>query len=223
MSSADPPSVPATGTGDGSWAVVLEVAAPGDGPVVELTSVQRLVAQLGDWRPKALYNPDRYAIQLELFALDLPRALLTAVDRHAEACRRLRLAAWPLVRAEVLTSEELEANLAAEDERMARDALPATGRPGGPSDALHQATRSLLGVTGAAEARAVLIRFVFGLGGQIAVGDTRPDPSIIPLDLSLGEGGGLFAVAEPLSVARMLLEESLPLLLEDARRVVGMA
>ncbi len=43
---------------------------------------------------------------------------------------------------------------------------------------------------------------------------------MLALDLSW-VAASLFAVAEPVSVARMLLEEALPFLLEDARRVLA--
>src|ERR671910_315634 len=48
----------------------------------------------------------------------------------------------------------------------------------------------------------------------------QPDSWGLPIDLSLGEGEPILPVAEPLSLARMQLEQMLPGLVEDARRAV---
>lgn len=207
------------------WAVVLEFAAPATGVTVDLAEIEDLVSHLADWRPSALFNPGRYAIQLQLFAGDVTGALAAAAYRHSRARDELGLAVWPLVRAEVLTPEELAAGLGAlaEAPAVTVEAVAPAIHPASVATTVHQATRALLGIHTAGEVRTILTRFVLNLGGRVAIGDVRPGPATIPLDLSLGAGGGLFAVAEPLSVARMLLEDSLPSLLEDARRVLVLA
>jgi hypothetical protein len=85
--------------------------------------------------------------------------------------------------------------------------------------AVHQATRALLYLTSAQQASQILIAAVQQLGGW-----TQPASQAgrwaLPIDLSFGAGEPVLAVAEPLSPARMLLEQALPGLVEDARRAV---
>ncbi len=202
------------------WAVVLEWESPGDGHRIELDSVEDLVDGLADWHPSALYSPARYAIQIELVARHATEALAAAHHRHGRACRQLGIAAWVLVRAEVLTRQELTASQALAGTDVVTSPAVAAGEGPQPSrsEALYQATRALLGATTAGDVRAIVIGFVVEMGGQVALG-WNAGASTLALDLSLGEGS-LFAVAEPLSVSRELLEASLPPLLADARQVL---
>ena len=204
-----------------AWAVVLELAVPDGRGTLDFATVEALVEYLADWEPSALYDPHRYAIQVQLSAPDAESALVAAIQGHDKAALALGLSFLSLVRAEVLTTEELASGQAGSGmgEMFAGSGSPAGPGDSKPSDALYQATRALLAVTSAEELRGVMANFVVEVGGRLAAGDVELDASTMPLDLSLGQGGPLFAVAQPLSAARRRLEESLPRLVEDAQRV----
>jgi DNA-binding transcriptional MerR regulator len=85
--------------------------------------------------------------------------------------------------------------------------------------ATHQATRALLYITSARQATEILIAAVHKLGGSIQPA-SQADSWALPIDLSFGEGEPILPVAEPFSLARMQLEQTLPGLVEDARRAV---
>ena len=57
------------------------------------------------------------------------------------------------------------------------------------------------------------------LGGS-TIPARQADNRALPIDLSFGDGEPILPVAEPLSLARMHLEQVLPGLVEDARRAV---
>jgi DNA-binding transcriptional MerR regulator len=84
---------------------------------------------------------------------------------------------------------------------------------------VHQATRGLLYITSAREATEILVAAVHRLGGSTIPAE-RADSWALPIDLSFGDGEPILPVAEPLSLARMQLEQALPGLVEDARRAV---
>ncbi|MFL5881544.1 MAG: hypothetical protein ACJ782_15970, partial [Actinomycetota bacterium] len=69
------------------------------------------------------------------------------------------------------------------------------------------------------EATEILIAAVHRLGGS-TIPAAQADSWALPIDLSFGEGEPVLPVAEPLSLARMQLEQVLPGLVEDARRAV---
>jgi DNA-binding transcriptional MerR regulator len=85
--------------------------------------------------------------------------------------------------------------------------------------AIHEATRGLLYITSTREASEILIAAVLRLGGS-TIPAGQADSWALPIDLSFGEGEPVLPVAEPLSLARMQLEQVLPGLVEDARRAV---
>ena len=85
--------------------------------------------------------------------------------------------------------------------------------------AIHQATRALLYITSARQATEILIAAVHKLGGSTQPA-SQAESWALPIDLSFGEGEPILPVAEPLSPARMQLEQALPGLVEDARRAV---
>ncbi len=85
--------------------------------------------------------------------------------------------------------------------------------------ATHQATRALLYITSARQATEILIAAVHKLGGSTQPA-SQAESWALPIDLSFGEGEPILPVAEPLSPARMQLEQALPGLVEDARRAV---
>lgn len=87
--------------------------------------------------------------------------------------------------------------------------------------ATHQATRALLYITTAREATDILADLVRRLGGSTAPAN-QAGSWALPIDLTFGEDEPILPVAEPLSVARLRLEQLLPGLVEDARRAVAL-
>jgi DNA-binding transcriptional MerR regulator len=87
---------------------------------------------------------------------------------------------------------------------------------------VHQATRALLHIRNAQEAVDIVTGVATRLGARIVPANTADD-SALPIDLSFGEGEPILPAADPLSVARLRLEEVLPGLVEDARRAVQLA
>ena len=104
--------------------------------------------------------------------------------------------------------------------RQRRRTATAAGQPDWELlETAHQATRALLYITSAREATEILIAAVHRLGGATVPAE-RADSWALPIDLSFGDGEPILPVAEPLSLARMRLEQALPGLVEDARRAV---
>lgn len=93
--------------------------------------------------------------------------------------------------------------------------------------ALADAYRALRHAATPAAMTAVAVELVDALGGEVVSEDELASPGassvgpqvlaadVLPVDLSLGEGPGLFVRAEPLGVARMRLEAILPLFVGD--------
>ncbi len=84
---------------------------------------------------------------------------------------------------------------------------------------VHEATRSLFRLRTGGDVRPVAEHLVHELGGQLVPAGTD-DPSVIPVDISFGEGEPLLVAAPPGSAARALLERHLPLFVQDARDVL---
>jgi DNA-binding transcriptional MerR regulator len=104
--------------------------------------------------------------------------------------------------------------------RQQRRTAAAAGQPDWEMlQATHQATRALLYITSAREATEILAAAVRRLGGS-TIPAGQADSRALPIDLSFGDGEPILPVAEPLSLARMQLEQVLPGLVEDARRAV---
>lgn len=85
--------------------------------------------------------------------------------------------------------------------------------------ALLAATRSVLTARTETEIVTAIARFGLSLGGRLVPAD-QDDGSSIPLDVMLGTGPPVLFDAEALSIARMRLEQFLPLLVEDARTAI---
>jgi GGDEF domain-containing protein len=96
--------------GGTDWIVLLEVSG-GNRSTIDARRFHGLVASFGPVAPATLFSPDRYALQLAVRAHDAVSALSTAIDRWHRALRRCDLPDWQLVRAEVMTPAELEAEL----------------------------------------------------------------------------------------------------------------
>ncbi len=104
--------------------------------------------------------------------------------------------------------------------RQRQRTAAAAGQPGWEVlQTTHEATRGLLYITSAREATEILAAAVHRLGGS-TVPASQADSWALPIDLSFGDGEPILPVAEPLSLARMQLEQVLPGLVEDARRAV---
>jgi DNA-binding transcriptional MerR regulator len=104
--------------------------------------------------------------------------------------------------------------------RQRRQTAAAAGQPDWQLlETVHQATRGLLYIASTREATEILIAAVHRLGGS-TIPAGQADSWALPIDLSFGEDEPILPVAEPLSLARMQLEQMLPGLVEDARRAV---
>jgi len=88
--------------------------------------------------------------------------------------------------------------------------------------AVYEATRSLLRLRTNGDARRVAEHLVRELGGQLVPAGTD-DPSVIPVDVSFGDGEPLLAAASLGSAARTLLERHLASFLLDARHVLQLS
>lgn len=104
-----------------------------------------------------------------------------------------------------------------------RDERPVPGLGLGDQDAavaLLAATRAVLLASTDAEVVSAVARFGLDVGGRLV--PARADAgSAVPLDIMIGIGPPVLLDAEALSVARMRLEQFLPMLVEDARCAVA--
>ncbi|MBV9410907.1 MAG: hypothetical protein JO148_04885 [Acidimicrobiia bacterium] len=177
--------------------------------------MESVLAQLADRYPSALYAPDRCAVQFLIEDADGPAAaLVEGVDVWRRAALDVAFPHGDLVRAEVKTPAELVAEFDDQEQTKAAQ-VPADQHA---QASAYEATRKLLHANSPREAVSVLSALVRHLGGTTV----RPRPGdarILDYDLSLGEGDPMVAAAEPYSIARLSLEEVLPSVTEDARRV----
>lgn len=81
--------------------------------------------------------------------------------------------------------------------------------------------RALLHIGSAADAVDALHRAVRALGGTVIGADDATE-EVLAIDVSLGEGPKLFVAVEPLSIARMHLERTLPQLVDDAEHAIAL-
>src|SRR5450755_4223528 len=88
--------------------------------------------------------------------------------------------------------------------------------------AVHEATRSLLRLRTGGDARRLAEHLVRELGGRLVPAGTD-DPSVIPVDLSFGDGEPLLAAAPPGSTARAVLDRHLTPFLLDSRHVLQLS
>jgi hypothetical protein len=85
---------------------------------------------------------------------------------------------------------------------------------------VHETTRAMVHAATPADVVSAVTAFVRGVGASVV--DADIDEAVMPVDLSFGEGPPMLPRADPLSVARLMLEQSLPELVEDARRLVDL-
>jgi hypothetical protein len=197
------------------WVVIIEATTNRDGDSFDFTAVQDLLGRLREWHASGLYNPHRYAVQLHIAAVAPYEALRCAVAYHDLATRAVGLTKSSLTRAEVLTIGEFEMGLLLPPAPTGTPS-PRT-RHGLISQELYSTTRALLRVSTPGEITELLVGFVTAVGGSVNVGECRPVPGMITVALSPGSGEQLHAVAESMSVAGMIIEQSLPTLVDDAR------
>jgi len=84
---------------------------------------------------------------------------------------------------------------------------------------LLEATRALLRIRTAIEARKVATDLVTALGGTLTSAGSE-DTGAVPVDLSFGAGEPVLPCASPTSVARMLIDRYLPSFVVDVRRAL---
>jgi len=94
------------------WIVLLEAAEGGRGAPIGRAEIGLLAASWPNPAPTVLYSEHRYALQVPVRAPSPPAALARAMDLWDCALRRTLTPHWDLVRAEVVTPEELDAELA---------------------------------------------------------------------------------------------------------------
>jgi hypothetical protein len=197
-----------------AWVVLLEMACqPGTHLAVE--TVEAVLERFADRYPSALHAPDRCALQFLVDADGPDRALAAGVALWGPAADAVGFPPADLVRAEVKTPAELDAEYDGETGPLVCH-VPADER----STAIaYEATRRLARSRSAREASSVLAALVRHLGGAIV--PPRPgDARTLDIDLSLGVGPPMVPAADPYSVTRLCLEEILPAAAEDARRIV---
>ena len=198
------------------WVVVLEAGGGAhDGGYVDIEAVEALAAAMGDPEAIALYSPDCYALQFTVEAPTPSAALQQAEQRWHGALVGVAVPPWPLARTEVLRPDGL-----ALFELGPGDLPVLTAADDDVAAAVREVTSGLMVARSQVQVVHLLVRFVHRLGGQhIDRGAAGPDAIPLDLDLSAGiEVGSV--VAEPLSLSRLHLEETLPGVLEDARRVL---
>jgi hypothetical protein len=197
-----------------AWVIVLELACkPGTSLTVEI--VEGVLERLADHHPAALHAPDRCAVQFLMHADSPARALAAGVELWGPVALAAGFPAADLVRAEVKTPAELEAEYDESDGPLVSH-IPADEAA---TAIAYDATRRLLRCRTPREVASVLSALVRHLGGAILPPDPG-DPRTLDLDISLGEGPPMVAAAEPCSMARLCLEEVLPGAVDDARRAV---
>lgn len=170
---------------------------------------------LSVWHPTGLWDSSRYAIQLRVPAPTCAESLRRAMAYHRHAARAAGLPAATLLRAEVLTLQELERSW---DDDGGSD-LAGSGAL--LCDELYTATRGLISASTSAEVTSILHRFVELVGGTTEPGVARHLPGTCDIDLPIDGGEAHHATAEALSVAGLILESVLPTLLTDARQTLA--
>ena len=90
------------------WVVLLEADGAGRA-VIDPDALDRLSEHVGDCRPRILRSADRYALQLLLTAPSALDAHAAALDRWNRALSAIGAPSWPVVRTEVMTLLEFEA------------------------------------------------------------------------------------------------------------------
>lgn len=126
------------------WIVLLEAANERGASTIDPVSFGQMVSSWATPAPTILYSPDRYALQVAVTAPNAASALASAMSRWTDALSRNGLPIWDLVRAEILTPEELEneiqaAECASDGTEAVPHAPPATGEDSEEAELLRRA------------------------------------------------------------------------------------
>ena len=205
--------------GEEDWIIVVEAAPKLAGQHYNLSLMQSLVERLWEWEACGLHDRERYALQLRLTAPSPLAALNAAVEHQARAHRALNLPRSSLVRAEVLTYGDYH--------RSCDTDLwgPRTQAHGDVSavvcEEAYTSTRALLHAGSMTALSLILAEFTYAVGAAVQVGPMRDDSSMTRVHIGLAGSDHLHAVAEPISVAGMMIERCLPSLVDDAKRVAS--
>lgn len=204
----------ATGLGETTrWVALLEFAVDHGEAPFEFDEVAALVEALDDWASTALYNPTRYAIQIQVDAEEPDTAMRLATNAHRGAVVSGVIRPAKLMRGEVLTLAEFEGD--AERALSLEDLALTRGRSDLACNEVYDATRALVGATSRAQVDAIVFEFVLSIGAEVSVGPRRPGIGEVVIDLAI-DHPPTYAVAEANSVTGLLLETALPTLLQDA-------
>ncbi|MDQ1393200.1 MAG: hypothetical protein QOF30_2177 [Acidimicrobiaceae bacterium] len=202
------------------WVIVLEFIPPSPREPFAYGPVNALVEEMRGWQPVALFSTDRYALQLRVAAPRPADALRHGLALHDQAVRTVGLGHPVLVRSEILMDPEFDRQWDdAEQPAVPGEPAPAPHRV--LCDEAYSATRALLQCSTAAEVTDVLVRFVETVGAQVRCGPGDAGPGQLAVDLSLGDGPRRHALVDSVSVAGLIIEQSLPALVSDARAVLS--
>ena len=163
--------------------VLLEAADERSRTVIDAAAFRRLVTAWAAAPPGVLYSPSRYALQVAVVARDPQSALAAAMGLWSDALRRAGLPRWQLVRAEIVTPDEFERDLHAEDWDGPADA-PVLGRQAsGPDPASEDLLRRALhdAVTGLA-GRELFLDHVRAALGADTLGSAGQAVMVVDLD-----------------------------------------
>lgn len=96
------------------WSVAIEAAAGADagGDTVDVEELWRLVDALAGHGPAVGGGGDRYDVQFSVDAADVGAAMTKALRLWRRAVAAAGLPPWPIVRSELLTAAEQDADLA---------------------------------------------------------------------------------------------------------------
>ncbi len=91
------------------WIVLLEAADVRTATsTIDASRFRQFLRAWGTPAPAALYSPERYALQLQINAIDHGTALSAAIRQWRDAVARAGLPEWELVRVEIMTPDEQE-------------------------------------------------------------------------------------------------------------------
>ena len=108
------------------WFVLLEAVGDPASGTIDAGALGKLLGAVDpDPAAGALHRADRYALQVTATGSNPAEALSSTLSRWADVVRQLELPAWEVVRAEVLTPEELDRDL----EHHPRETSPALAPP----------------------------------------------------------------------------------------------
>jgi hypothetical protein len=113
------------------WIVLIEAALTAADLTVESASVERLLTVFAKHHPSAMYSRDRYVLQVVMPGSSPDEALRKVLTSWRRSVLAAGLAGFKLVRAEVMTPDELEAEAASRSDLHWERSYAAAGRPRG--------------------------------------------------------------------------------------------